>query len=117
MAAVLESSPRMAQLESMWTHKERITLIKTLSPWWRDIGLCLEFSPAALDTIYADEAHKMESCCRRLFHCWLGGAGVQPVLWRFLLDALGEAGFRGIADDIERTFTTQYPGTCILLSS
>ena len=110
MAAVLSSNPRMSQLESIWTEKERINLIRSIAPWWLKIGRSLHLDKSVLLDIRAHEASKgVEACCKSLFQRWLEGAGVQPASWRALLDALDRSHFYVLAQDIEKTLIMQNP--------
>ena len=117
MAGVLHSSPRMSQLESIWTHKERVNIIKQVAPWWRKIGRSLQFDRGHLESISDAECSKGdEACCRRLFQQWLKGAGVQPAQWDALLEALARSGMHTLVEDIAETLTAHHQCTLLLSS-
>ena len=105
MAVVLSSVPRLVQLRMMRTpDRQKIDIIKTVAPQWRDIGDLLDFDAKGetLKRIQADEGG-VESCCRCMFQHWLEGNGVQPVSWATLLEILEDCHFITLAAQVKNT--------------
>ena len=76
----------------------------------------LKLKANALDFIETSLAHgDSESCCERLFECWLGGAGVQPATWAVLLEALEDSNLYSLAKEIKHTLTTQFCKSYVML--
>jgi hypothetical protein len=106
----LSLCPRLAQLESIWTPKDRIDIIRSVAPWWKKIGLLLKISEATLDVI--DTNYKdLLSQCRNMFQRWLEGASVKPVSWATLLEALQDCGLYAVAQNVTDVLSTifQFP--------
>ena len=104
---VLPLRPHLAQLESIWTPKDRIGIIRSVAPWWKEIGILLKVSEATLDVIHANN-EDLPSRCRIMFQCWLEGASVKPVSWATLLEALQDCGFYVLAQDVWDALSTQF---------
>ena len=83
----------------------KIEIIKTVSPYWMDVGDLLDFDALGtkLEQIKADEgARGVESCTRAMFRYWLEGNGVQPATWTTLLKVLRNTRFTALAAQLEK---------------
>ena len=74
---------------------------------WFPIGLDLEIKVSVLNIIEADVyPPSVEKCCRPMFTRWLAhdeSTGGEPRVWRTVLKALKNAGYKTLAGDVERT--------------
>ena len=105
----LYSQPTMDQLRSLWSSIERVAIIRTIAPWWRDVGHVLKFSPALQSDIHTSVGKKgYESCCESLFQRWLDGVGVQPATWATLLVALEDLKFFSLVKSIQRSLKEEF---------
>ena len=104
---MLPLRPPLAQLKSIWTPKDRVNIIRSVAPWWKKVGLLLKISEATLGEIDASN-EDVQSRCRNMFECWLEGAGVKPVSWATLLEALQDSGFYVLAQDVWDALSAQY---------
>jgi hypothetical protein len=97
-------TPSLSQLSVLRTQsRNRIEIIKTVSPRWRDIGTLLDFDDTGgtLDQIEADRGREgVESCCQAVFQHWLKGNGVQPATWATLLEILNNCRFRNLSTQV-----------------
>ena len=97
-------TPSLSQLSVLWTQSgNRIEIIKTVSPRWKDIGALLDFDETGrtLNQIEADRGREgVESCCRVVFQHWLEGNGVEPATWATLLQILKGCQFRNLATQV-----------------
>ena len=85
---------------------ERVNIIESLAPQWKQFGLCLDFDRTGrqLDLIEAEnahESHRVVACCREMFKHWLEGNGVQPVTWRTLIELLDHCNELFLVEQIE----------------
>ena len=88
---------------------DKIRIIKTISPRWRDVGDLLEFDTtgAQVNIIHANNVSQgVESCCRAMFQHWLEGNGTQPASWSTLLEVLRDSDFNNLAAQLEKALQT-----------
>ena len=106
-------SPRLNQLKSLWSHNNRVDIIRTVSPWWKKVALHLKFEDSALALIQANVGHMgAQTCCQHMFRHWLEGSGGQPASWATLLEALQDSGFYTLAEKIMDALTPQPSFQC-----
>ena len=63
-----------------------------------------------LQIIEEDNPRSVERCCRTMFNRWLAhdeGTGGEPRVWRTVLKALKNVGYRTLVGDAERTLFEQ----------
>ena len=85
-------------------------IIRFIAPDWYTVGIQLEIETYLLDIIRADHPHSVEDCCRTMFTRWLRydeGTGGEPRVWRTVLKALKNAGYKDLVGDVERTLFEQ----------
>ena len=99
MQIALFSRPSLHQLKHMRSTSKKVTVIRSIAPWWKDIGKYLGYSEPTLNAIKQREGHKgEEACCEALFQLWLEEN--EDASWYLLLDALENIKFLDLADDI-----------------
>lgn len=83
---------------------EKVHIIKTITPKWREFGHLLNFDPDGL-TLNLIEAEKKlwgpEACCEEMFQRWLRGEGWQPATWRVLIELLEDAKYNHLAQQVK----------------
>ena len=82
--------PTLAQLMKMTTTGEKIQIINSVAPQWKQLGALLDFDAEGrtLSLIEADcqqEGHI--ACCQKMFMHWLNGKG-KDTTWEVLLELL-----------------------------
>ena len=76
-------------------------ITQTVAAKWEDVALALHFEGHVLQNIrYDPHIHCIDTACREMFQKWLDGEGRQPVTWETLLDALVDAGFVTVVEDL-----------------
>ena len=81
-------------------------IIRFIAPDWYAVGIHLGIETSLLDIIQADHTRSVEECCRTMFTRWLAcdeGTGGEPRVWRTVLKALRDAGYKDSVGDVERT--------------
>ena len=103
----LFSRPSLNQLKSMFSvSKKKVAVIRSVAPWWKDIGKHLGYSEPILNAIKKRECGKGdEACCEALFQLWLEG---NEASWYLLLDALESVKFIDLAQDIRSCLPTAF---------
>ena len=86
-------SPTLAKLMKMETTTgEKIEIIKSVAPHWKQLGALLDFDDEGrtLSLIEADHQQKGHvACCQEMFTLWLNGKG-KKATWEVLLELLDD---------------------------
>ena len=101
-AVLLKNSiPRLHQLQLIKENEKEIRVIKRIASRWSNVALGLRFDHCTIDMITKDSHHQSEPACHSMFNRWLNGEGRMPTTWQTLIEALHEADFHTIAQDIQ----------------
>ena len=99
-----DMKPRIAQLMKLKNAKgEKIEIIKTIAPDWKQVGLLMDFDPKGkkVASIEAEHAHKRNGpviCCQEIFTLWLD----QPdATWGNLLELLTDSEQKDLAEQVK----------------
>ena len=96
--------PRIAQLLRLKNAKgEKVEIIKTIAPNWKDIGLLMDFDPYGrkIANIEAEHAHKQNGpviCCREMFIIWLD---TPDATWGNLIELLIDSEQQELAKQVK----------------
>lgn len=98
-----EDKPIFHQLKSLKLGGETIKIVGTVAVKWTDVAYALEFEDSVVQIIKKDKRH--DSCteaCEEMLRQWLDGvvAG-QQVTWERLIQALRDAGYGSLADNLK----------------
>ena len=84
---------------------ERIEIIKSLAPNWKEFGVLLNFDEMGSQLSLIEAQHgknNPQACCRDMMIHWLHGNGEQPTTWRTLLGLLKDGERDYLALQIEK---------------
>ena len=88
----VDSSPTLRDLTMLKTESgEKIEIVKSLAPEWKDFGIHLNFDAMGSQLSLIEAQHgknNPHACCREMMIHWLHGNGEQPTTWRTLLGLL-----------------------------
>ena len=77
---------------------------------WRQVGLGLHFTSDTLDNIESTCHNDVEKCCSRMLTLWLKGhvqdVSQAPVTWKTFLEALKDARFGQLANNLTDLLTS-----------
>ena len=77
---------------------------------WRRVGLSLHFTSGTLDNIESTCHGDVEKCCNRMLTLWLEGhvqdVSQAPVTWKTFLEALKDARFGQLANNLTDLLTS-----------
>ena len=89
---------------------QRVFISEELAAKWRQIGLSLHFTPDTLDNIESMCCSDVEKCCNRILTLWLEGhvqdVSQAPVTWKTFLEALKDARFGQLANNLTDLLTS-----------
>ena len=80
-------------------------IVRHIAPGWHSVGVQLDIEVSVLSIIESDVyPRSVEKCCCMMFTRWLAhdeGTGGEPRVWRTILKALKNAGYKILAGDVE----------------
>lgn len=79
---------------------KKIKVMDTVAWKWEDLALALHFDGPTLLTIKKDSALCSKTACCTVLQRWLEGKGRQPACWGILLEALKDAEFGRLAEEL-----------------
>ena len=86
-------------------------IVRHIAPEWHSVGVQMDIEVSVLSIIEADICPRsVEKCCCMMFTRWLAhdeGTGGEPRVWRTVLKALRNAGYKILAGDVESTLFEQ----------
>ena len=94
--------PKLYQLQCLQYQGRRVKIIETVAAKWEEVALALHFEGHAIQNIqYDPQIRCIDSACRVMLQKWLDGEGHQSVTWETLMDALVDAGFVTVVEDLQ----------------
>ena len=83
---------------------ERVEIISTLAPDWKDFGIQLDFDDTGRTLDRIDREHPLRpiDCCTQMMREWLEGRSRQPATWATLIDLLKCVHLNVLAEQVER---------------
>ena len=94
----------MAQLMKLKTTKgERVNIIESIAPVWRDVGFLMDLDPEGrrIQCIGAEHAHKQNGlhiCCQEMFKLWLDSPDAS---WGDLIELLVDSERKQLAEQVK----------------
>ena len=97
-----EEKPTIQQLQKMEGKDNKvIRIMTTVAPEWEELAISMEIEAHIISTIRRDNLQDSKGATRQLFIGWLEG---KTVSWEGLVQCLDDAGFSGIASEIQEMF-------------
>ena len=94
-------SIKFHQLDLLTNNEKTVKIINTIAHKWEKLAFRLYFCDSDIARIKRDNTKDCIQACRTVFSEWLHGNGRRPGTWETLIEALKEAEFSVLADDIE----------------
>lgn len=91
-----------------------IKIISTVAARWKTLGSLLDFSVAALANIESSR-QDVESFCHELLSRWLQGATKGPVTWEKLVEAINNARYGVLAQQLREGLSCEGRPLCNIL--
>ena len=89
---------------------QRVFITEEIAAKWRRVGLSLHFTSGTLDNIESTCHGDVEKCCNRMLTLWLEGhvqdVSQAPVTWKTFLEALKDARFGQLANNLTDLLTS-----------
>ena len=104
-----DATPTLAKLSVLRTAKgKKIFIVKRLTPYWRELGILLDFDDrgSQLDTIEKAHPTDPKACCQAMFQHWVNGNGMRPCSWRTLIELLEDCDQQELAQEIQDALTS-----------
>ena len=97
-----DTNPRIAQLMKLKTPKgEKLEIIKTLTPQWRQLGLLMDFDRDGQTVDLIEAEHQMKgqvACCQEVLKLWLKGP---DATWGNLIELLIDCEQTALAEQVK----------------
>ena len=100
-----DSQPSLDQLHVLGSGEKSVKIRKRVAARWRDLASHLKFEPGVIKIIESDSRSHCEDAFDDLMRRWLEGAGLLPVSWKTLLQALDAADFKALSSDIRKVLS------------
>ena len=97
--------PRLAALMKLKGNKEEVSVIKSVAPEWKQLGISMDFDETGefLELVASNDTLKTPiDRCQKMFQHWLNGNGVEPMTWNTLIELLRDNSKANIAEKIEK---------------
>jgi len=99
-----DSQPSLDQLHILGSGEESVKIRERVAAKWQDLAPHLKFEPV-IEIIAQDNKSCCEDAFDDLMRRWLKGAGLLPVSWKTLLQALDAAEFKTLSSDIKKVLS------------
>ena len=96
----------MQQLQQVQGREKTIRVIEGVAPEWEELAIAMGFEAHIITAIRRDNLRDAKAATRQILTRWLDGectAGT-AVSWESLVQYLDNAGFSGVAFDLQELF-------------
>ena len=94
-------SIELHQLDLLTDNEKTVKIIDSVAHTWEKLALRLHFDGSDIARIKRDNTNDCIQACRTVFTEWLQGKGRRPGTWETLVEALREAGFIELANEVK----------------
>ncbi len=96
------TQPKLHQLQSLNIEEKNIRIIDSVAADWEEVAIALHFDVPEIATVRLECHHQPKPACRMILSKWLNGQGCQPPTWERLTEALSDANFPSLAQDLQQ---------------
>ncbi len=94
--------PTMRHLQCLRSRGGRVVKpIESIAFRWDEVAIALDIDWCVIKYIRTDAHFQAVPACLEMLHKWLDGEGCQPATWMRFMEALIDAGFTNLAEDLE----------------
>ena len=97
----LTSKPRLYELDRIKIDGKTVKVISRVAASWEKVAIRLHFECHEIRSISRDKQLTVVDACREVFTQWLEGKGRTPTTWRTVIEALEEADFSEVTNDLK----------------
>ena len=96
---------KLREFDLIEDKSRKVRLIEEVAAGWEKIATHLYFESRHIQSMKRDNTQNSKECCRAVFVDWMEGRGRQPITWKVLIDAMSQAGFPRVAEDLKSIFS------------
>ncbi len=96
------TQPNLKLLQSLNIGEKRIRIIDSVAANWEEVAIALDFDVPEIATVRLECHFQPKPACRMILSNWLKGQGCQPPTWERLVEALSDANFLSLAQDLQQ---------------
>ena len=96
----MSDRPKLHELDLIDAKGRKLRLIEKVAGKWDNVAIRLHFEHSDIKRIQRDCHFQSVQCCTTVFSEWLEGKDRTPVTWEVLIEAIKEAGFSEVANDL-----------------
>ena len=96
----LISKPRLHELDHIKIDGKTVKIINRVAAEWKAVATRLYFEGHEIQSISQDNPCTVDAC-QEVFTQWLEGKGRTPTTWETIIEALEEADFSEVTNDLK----------------
>ena len=96
--------PTLQQLQLIQGKDKMVKVIDAVAPEWEELAISFGLAGHVISTIRKDNFRDSKTATRQVLTHWLAGECPGTVSWESLVEHLDNAGFSGVAFDLQDLF-------------